>query len=54
MELSQATTTGKVAAPGGSSRASSSLTRALLACGVVAGPLFMVAALVQAFTRPGF
>src|SRR5438132_7039257 len=54
MELSQATTTGKVAAPGGSSRASSSLTRALLACGVVCGPLFMGAALVQAFTRPGF
>jgi hypothetical protein len=26
----------------------------LLACGVVAGPLFMVVALVQAFTRPGF
>src|SRR2546430_1746371 len=30
------------------------VTRALVACGVVAGPLFMVAALVQAFTRPGF
>jgi hypothetical protein len=26
----------------------------LLACGVVAGPLFMVVALLQAFTRPGF
>jgi hypothetical protein len=30
------------------------LTRALLACGVVAGPLFTVVGLIQAFTRPGF
>ncbi len=30
------------------------LTRALLACGVVAGPLFTVVGLTQAFTRPGF
>jgi hypothetical protein len=30
------------------------VTTVLLACGVVAGPLFMVVALVQAFTRPGF
>jgi Protein of unknown function (DUF998) len=29
-------------------------TRALLACGVVAGPLFMILSMVQAFTRPGF
>lgn len=29
-------------------------TRALLACGVVAGPLFIVVALIQAFTRSGF
>jgi hypothetical membrane protein len=29
-------------------------TRALLACGVVAGPLFVAVALVQAFTRDGF
>lgn len=29
-------------------------TRALLACGVVAGPLFVVVALIQAFTRSGF
>src|SRR2546423_10066107 len=31
-----------------------SSTRALLACGVVAGPLYLVVGLVQAFTRPGF
>jgi hypothetical protein len=30
------------------------LTRALLTCGVIAGPLFTVAGLTQAFTRPGF
>jgi uncharacterized protein DUF998 len=30
------------------------VTRWLLACGVVAGPLFMVVSLVQAFTRQGF
>jgi hypothetical protein len=30
------------------------LTRTLLTCGVVAGSLFVVVALVQAFTRPGF
>ncbi len=29
-------------------------TRTLLACGIAAGPLFMLGALVQAFTRPGF
>lgn len=30
------------------------LTRGLLVCGVIAGPLFTVVGLVQAFTRPGF
>lgn len=30
------------------------LIRALLVCGVTAGPLFTVVGLVQAFTRPGF
>jgi Protein of unknown function (DUF998) len=29
-------------------------TRRLLACGIVAGPLFLVVSLVQAFTREGF
>jgi hypothetical protein len=33
---------------------STKLTRALLVCGVVAGPLFAVVGLAQAFTRPGF
>jgi hypothetical protein len=30
------------------------MTRALLACGVIAGPLYMAVYLGQAFTRPGF
>jgi hypothetical protein len=29
-------------------------TRALLLCGVIAGPLFAIVGLIQAFTRPGF
>ncbi len=33
---------------------SASESRALLACGVVAGPLFIVVAFAQAFTRSGF
>jgi Protein of unknown function (DUF998) len=37
-----------------STHRSTKLTRALLVCGVVAGPLFTVVGLVQAFTRPGF
>jgi hypothetical protein len=35
-------------------RSSTSATRALLACAVVAGPLYEVVFLAQAFTRPGF
>ncbi len=31
-----------------------SATRRLLACGIVAGPLFLAVILVQAFTREGF
>ena len=30
------------------------LTRALLICGIVAGPLFTIVGLTQAYTRPGF
>lgn len=30
------------------------LTRALLACGVIAGPLYVVVGLIQILTRPGF
>lgn len=48
--MSQSALTRSAAVP----RASATRTRLLLAGGVVAGPLFMVVALVQAFTRPGF
>jgi hypothetical protein len=37
-----------------SSRAATARGRGLLACGAVAGPLFVVAVLAQALTRPGF
>ncbi len=36
------------------SRYGMKLTRALLACGVVAGPLYVVVGLIQALTRDGF
>ncbi|HTE67044.1 MAG TPA: DUF998 domain-containing protein, partial [Candidatus Binatia bacterium] len=36
------------------SRSSTPLTRALLACSVLAGPLFVVVAAIQALTRDGF
>jgi Protein of unknown function (DUF998) len=38
----------------GDTGAASGWTRALLICGAVAGPLYLVTGLVQAFTRPGF
>ncbi|HKZ68736.1 MAG TPA: DUF998 domain-containing protein, partial [Anaerolineales bacterium] len=40
--------------PSASSETTTKLTRALLACGVVAGPVYLSVGLVQAFTRPGF
>ncbi|MBO0686814.1 MAG: DUF998 domain-containing protein [Candidatus Dormibacteraeota bacterium] len=43
--------TGPIEAPAEPARRA---TRALLAAGMVAGPLFIVVALVQAVTRPGF
>jgi Protein of unknown function (DUF998) len=39
---------------GGQAGPASTRTRALLGLGAVAGPLYLVAGLVQAFTRPGF
>ena len=41
-------------APSGSPATTTNRTRALLACGVVAGPLFIAVALLQALTRDGF
>ena len=36
------------------SETSMKMTKALLACGVVAGPVYLIVGLAQAFTRPGF
>jgi hypothetical membrane protein len=41
-------------APSGSPATTTNRTRALLACGVVAGPLFLAVAVLQALTRDGF
>jgi Protein of unknown function (DUF998) len=51
--MTQQITTPDAGAPGASSEPTS-VTRALLACGVAAGPLFIVAGLLQASTRDGF
>jgi hypothetical protein len=51
--VSQTTATRTTAVPG-TARTTANPTTLLLACGVVAGSLFMVVALVQSFTRPGF
>lgn len=47
-------TTRRVGAPSGSADATAQSTRALLGCGVVAGPLHIVVGFIQAFSRPGF
>jgi hypothetical membrane protein len=52
--MSHRTATPGAGAPSGSSASTTRRTRALLACGVVAGPLFLVVALLQALTRDGF
>jgi hypothetical protein len=44
----------RVWAPGPSSETTPTGTRALLACGVVAGPLFVAVGLLQMLTRDGF
>ena len=40
--------------PGASSATATKGTRALLTCGLVAGPLFILLIVIQALTRPGF
>ena len=40
--------------PGTSAGPTSKVTKALLACGLVAGPLFMLVAAIQILVRPGF
>jgi hypothetical protein len=52
--MTQNTLTASAGTSRASSEAALGTTRALLACGAVAGPLFIVVAIVQAFTRAGF
>jgi hypothetical protein len=52
--MSRRTATSGAGAPSGSSATTIKRTRALLACGVVAGPLFLAVAVLQALTRDGF
>jgi Protein of unknown function (DUF998) len=52
--MSRRSATPEAEAPSGSSATTTKQARALLACGVVAGPLFLAAGLIQAFTREGF
>jgi hypothetical protein len=50
----KATTLSPTTSPSASSASKASTTRALLACGVLAGPVYLLVYFVQAFTRPGF
>ncbi len=52
--MTDSSTTPWAGALSASSAASPKMARALLACGMAAGPLFIVAALVQGLTRDGF
>ena len=52
--MRNANLTHSVGATGITSATTTKSTRALLACGVVAGPLYVVTALIQGLTRPGF
>jgi len=52
--MTQELTTPGASAPGASSETTTRVTRALLACGVVAGPLYVVVALLQVLSRDGF
>jgi len=44
----------RAGAPSASSERTSKVTRALLTCGVIAGPLYIVVGLLEMLTRPGF
>jgi hypothetical membrane protein len=52
--MSRRITPPEAGAPSGSPATTTNRTRALLACGVVAGPLFLAVAVLQALTRDGF
>jgi hypothetical protein len=46
--------TAKDRTPIASSKTTTKLTRALLTCGVIAGPLYIVLGVIQMLIRPGF
>jgi Protein of unknown function (DUF998) len=52
--MTQSFSTPRAGAPSASTATDTNRTRALLACGVAAGPLFIVVALLQVLTRDGF
>jgi len=52
--MTQELTTPGAGAPGASSETTTRVTRALLACGAVAGPLYVAVALLQVLSRDGF
>jgi Protein of unknown function (DUF998) len=52
--MTQELTTPGRGAPGAASEATTTVTRALLACGLAAGPLYVVVALLQVLFRNGF
>lgn len=52
--MTQTTTTARAGAPGASPPAARRATRALLTCGIVAGPWFIVVAAIQVLSRDGF
>lgn len=52
--MQTATSTPNAGVPSTPSEASTQVTKALRACGIVAGPIYLVVGLIQAFTRPGF
>jgi Protein of unknown function (DUF998) len=52
--MAEQLTTPGAGAPGGPSKTTTKVTRALLACGVVAGPLYILLALLQLLFRDGF
>jgi Protein of unknown function (DUF998) len=52
--MSERIATPAAGSPGASAGTTRRVTGALLACAAAAGPLYLVAGLAQAFTRPGF
>src|SRR6185436_5158065 len=52
--MQKSTSTPQVMAPSTASARATKLTRVLLVCGILAGPIYIIIGLAQALTRPGF